>query len=118
MPQCPRCDHHLAREHRSGVQRLLYRELFECKHCHFRMARPHAGISGTVGFLFARHSQCLKCGNARVQRLTKKDRIDTVSKHPLSVLLGLTGAPINRCPLCRIQYRDWRKPARPRDEMA
>jgi hypothetical protein len=112
MPQCPRCAHHLAREHRGPLQRLLYKELFECKHCNLQIGRAYPSISGTLAFVFSSRTRCMKCGNERVQRLTKKDRIDTMSRHPLSVLFGLTGAPIHRCQLCRIQYRDWRPTTR------
>jgi hypothetical protein len=111
MPQCPRCAHHLAREHRGPLQRLIYKELFECMHCSLQVARAYPGIRSTLGFIFSSHTHCLQCGNANVQRLTKKDRIETVSRHPLSILFGLTGAPLHRCPVCRVQYRDWRRTA-------
>jgi hypothetical protein len=43
-----------------------------------------------------------------VRRQRKHDRIDTVSNHPLSRLMQITGAPLNRCFACRVQYYDWR----------
>ena len=94
------------------MHRILYAELFFCRKCGYRLRLLHPGLRGTLGFMSARHSQCITCGNRRVQRLNKRDRIDSVSRHPLSVLMGLTGAPINRCPICRLQYRDWRRPER------
>jgi hypothetical protein len=48
------------------------------------------------------------CGNTRVRRLPARDRIDAMSAHPLSMLLGLFGAPIYHCNACRHQYHDWR----------
>ena len=48
------------------------------------------------------------CGNRRVRRIPARDRIDAMSAHPLSILLGLLGAPIYHCNACRHQYHDWR----------
>jgi hypothetical protein len=45
------------------------------------------------------------------KRSKKRDRIDTVSHHPISMLLRLTGAPIVRCFSCRLQFYDWRPPS-------
>ena len=35
---------------------------------------------------------------------------DWMSKHPLSWMFRLLGAPLNKCPSCRLQYYDWRPP--------
>jgi hypothetical protein len=59
--------------------------------------------------VFSRYTRCVQCGSTRVRRLPERDRIDRMSSHPLSVLLGLTFAPIYHCNPCRLQYRDWRK---------
>ena len=98
------------RSHRSLLQRILYAEKFSCRKCGYELNALHAGIRGTLSFFSSKHSQCLACGNRGVQRLSKRDRIDSMSRHPFSLLIGLTGAPINRCPICRLQYRDWRRP--------
>lgn len=112
MLERPHCAHQLSREHRGPLQRLIYKELYECKHCHRQVGRLYPTLSGTLGFIFSTRTLCVKCGNERVQRRIKKDRADLVSRHPLSLLFGLTGAPIYRCPTCRIQYRDWRRTSR------
>ena len=110
MPLCPHCSHHLVRSHRSLLQRLIYSEAYNCRKCGYVGGAMRASLRGTIDFLTSRHSKCIACGNLTVQRLSKRDRIDTMSKHPFSLALGLTLAPINRCPLCRLQYRDWRRP--------
>lgn len=61
-------------------------------------------------FLLARHTHCIQCGTAKVRRLSRRDRIDRMSRHPLSLVFRLTGAPIVYCGGCRLQYRDWRMP--------
>jgi hypothetical protein len=63
-----------------------------------------------AAFLFSRYSHCIQCGSARVHRLTKRDRVDSMSHHPFSVLQHITGAPVNKCIACRLQYHDWRRP--------
>jgi hypothetical protein len=40
--------------------------------------------------------------------MPQRDQIDRMTKHPISLLIGLTGAPIYHCGPCRLQYRDWR----------
>lgn len=48
--------------------------------------------------------------NDRIHRVAKRDRVDDLSQHPLSWLLGVSGAPLNKCPACRLQYYDWHPP--------
>jgi hypothetical protein len=69
----------------------------------------------TVTFVFARYSRCIQCGSYRVRRLPGRDRIDSRSTHPLSVVLSLTLAPFYHCNPCRLQYHDWR-PVQPSDQ--
>ena len=45
-----------------------------------------------------------------ISEVAKRDRVDTISHHPLSVIQHLTFAPLNKCPACRLQYFDWRPP--------
>ena len=111
MPQCPDCSKHMMRTHRSLVQKLLYSDVFRCTKCGRRVNRVHTALSVSFAFGFSRHSHCIRCGTENVQRLKKRDRIDSVSRHPASMLLALTGAPYNRCSSCRLQYHDWRRPA-------
>jgi hypothetical protein len=62
----------------------------------------------TTTFVFTRYSRCIQCGSFKVRRLAGRDRIDSISTHPLSVLLSVTMAPFYHCNPCRLQYRDWR----------
>ena len=93
------------------MQKVLYGEAFRCTKCGRRLNRMRPGLASTLTFIFARHTHCIRCGTPDVDRLKKRDRVDSVSRHPASVLLALTGAPFNRCSICRLQFHDWRRPA-------
>ena len=108
MTPCPRCSHGLMRSHRRAAERILYTEVLRCRKCGYRTGVVHPSISNTIGFVLSRYTRCIRCGNSAVQRLSKRDRIDSMSRHPLSILMLLTGAPLNHCHVCRLQYRDWR----------
>jgi len=45
-----------------------------------------------------------------VQRLKQRDKVDGFSHDPLVRVQAVTGAPVNRCSPCRLQFVDWRKP--------
>jgi hypothetical protein len=70
----------------------------------------HAPVEARLTFLFSRRTHCIRCGTADVHRLSKRDRIDSVSNSLASWLMRLSGAPLNKCPSCRLQYYDWRRP--------
>jgi uncharacterized protein with PIN domain len=110
MTQCPRCESRLRRTHRTAFQRTLYSDAFVCRECGYRTARLRPFIRVNATFLFSRHTHCIRCGTARVHRLSKRDRVDSISKHLFSLLQHLTFAPINKCIACRLQYYDWRPP--------
>ncbi len=88
--------------------RALYADTFRCRHCGFESRRVRQGLGALVTFVFSRYSRCIQCGTLDVQRLAKPDRVDWMSRHPLSLLMYVTGAPLNRCSPCRLQYHDWR----------
>jgi DNA-directed RNA polymerase subunit RPC12/RpoP len=92
------------------VQKLVYSDIYRCTKCGRRVNLVRSAHSVALTFFFSRHSHCIRCGTTNVHRLKKRDRIDSVSRHPVSVLLGLVGAPFNRCNRCRLQYHDWRRP--------
>jgi hypothetical protein len=100
------------RTHRTSVQKLLYSDTFRCTKCGRRLNQFRTLRSAMVTFAFSRHTHCIRCGTPHVHRLSKRDRIDSVSRHPLSLLFALIGAPLNKCSDCRLQYRDWRRPDR------
>jgi hypothetical protein len=96
------------RMHRTAAQRILYSDVFRCTHCRTRTRRIRPGLSVPLAFYFSRFTHCIRCGSARIERLEKRDRIDSLSRHPFSNVLRLTGAPLKKCPACRLQYYDWR----------
>jgi len=86
-----------------------------CSTCGYRARTWRRPFEKTFTFVFARYSRCIQCGSYRVRRLSGRDRIDSRSTHPLSVLLALTRAPFYHCNPCRLQYHDWR-PVQPPDQ--
>ena len=110
MPQCPKCGRELKKTHRSALQKLFYSDAFVCPRCAFRSRRFRRTFRVNGIFLFSRYTHCINCGSPRVHRLAKRDRVDTMSHHVLSMMQRLTGAPLNKCTACRLQYSDWRPP--------
>ena len=105
---CPRCHRSLVRTTRTIAQRVFYRRLLHCAACGFEAPDWRLPFKATLRFLFSTHTRCVECGTTRVRRLPARDRIDRMSRHPLSLLGGLLFAPIYHCGRCRLQYRDWR----------
>jgi hypothetical protein len=89
-------------------ERILYSDVFRCPNCNTAERWLHAAIDFSVTFYFSRFTHCIRCGSARIERLARRDYIDGLSYHPVSVVLRLTGAPLKKCPACRLQYYDWR----------
>jgi hypothetical protein len=108
MPQCAHCGKHLVRAHRTPFQRLVFEDVFQCTKCGYRLERWRPIARVQVTFIFSRYSHCVQCGTSKVHRLTKRDRVDSISTNVLSLLFGFSGAPLNKCTACRLQYRDWR----------
>src|SRR5262245_52811090 len=108
MPLCPNCGHHLMRTHRTAFQKILYSDVFRCAQCRTTTKWIRAGLSIRYTFYFSRFTHCIRCGSPRIERMEKRDHIDSMSHHPYSHLLQLTGAPLKKCPACRLQYYDWR----------
>jgi hypothetical protein len=108
-PMC-RCGGHLIKIHRSAIQKLFYSELYRCSVCGQTSAILPRWLLANFYVVFSLHSRCVRCGGHDVYRLDKHDRIDSLSKHPLSVLQGLLLAPLLKCPHCRLQFHDFRKP--------
>lgn len=111
MPSsCPRCDGPLSRERRRPFERVYLIKVEACRRCGARVRSYRVPMANAARFLFARYTRCIQCGTEKVRRLPARDRIDRMSKHPLSLLFQLTFAPIVHCGACRLQYHDWRKP--------
>ena len=110
MPACPSCTRSLTRSHRRLLERVIYAETYQCAKCGRRAARLYPGLAVLLTFVFSRYTHCIQCGSKRVQRTSMRHHVEAPSRHPVSRLLGLTGAPLNKCPRCRLQYCDWRTP--------
>ena len=108
MPDCPSCRKPLERRHRTLVEKLLYRDAFRCAACAREVRRLGALGSVRASFYLSRYTRCIRCSSHRVRRQKHRDRIDFMSRRVISLVLRLTGAPLNRCPACRLQYYDWR----------
>lgn len=102
----------MARVPRMGMHRLIYRRVLQCPSCGFRHASRRLPFEATTNFALSLHTRCIQCGNQKVRRLPKRDQIDAMSHHPISLLLGLLFAPIYHCSPCRLQYRDFRPTSR------
>ena len=108
MPECSSCGRHLMRAHRGTIQKLLYMDVFRCTKCGNRLKRMHPVLRSNVQFCCSRYTRCIRCGTFDVHRLSKRDRVDTMSRHPASWFFRLLGAPLAKCTACRLQYYDWR----------
>ena len=109
--QCSKCDHRLDRVHRKGLENLLYSDVYVCVKCHHRVGHNRAieALKNQFAFIFSLYTRCPNCaGEDTLQRLKKRDRIDSRSKSPFAWIQRLLGAPIVRCFPCRLQYYDWR----------
>ena len=98
----------MTRLHRTIVQKVLYSQLLHCRSCGRRVGELRPMVNAKWSFLVSRYTRCIRCGSANVHRVKRRDRIDSVSTNPLSQALRLTGAPLNKCPACRLQYYDCR----------
>lgn len=108
MPHSPDCGTRLFRVHRTPLEKLVYSEAFRCDACGERVRYAHRVLGVTAAFYLSAYTRCVRCATFDVRRGARLDRVDSVSKHPLSVIQRLLGAPINRCFACRLQYFDWR----------
>jgi hypothetical protein len=98
------------RVHRRGLEKLVAAEAFACKACGRRTRRLHPRLVQRIGFICSTQTRCIRCGSIDVRRRTKLDRLESVSRSPASRLQQWTGAPVNWCAGCRLQYFDWRPP--------
>jgi Zn ribbon nucleic-acid-binding protein len=104
MAACPACERHLTRRHRSPIERLLYSDAYECRHCGHQVRR----LRRSFRFPWSRYTCCPQCARQDVRVAARRDKVDSVSTHLLSRVQRWTGAPLNKCPACRLQYYDWR----------
>jgi len=106
---CAACGDALERAPRNWFERLTAERVLACRGCHARVRTWRLPpLSSTARFVGSSKSRCIECGTSRVRRLPARDGLDRMSRHPISLLLTLTAAPIWYCSMCRVQYRDWR----------
>jgi predicted nucleic acid-binding Zn ribbon protein len=98
------------RAHRSFLQRLLYSAIYRCHKCGQSEKLYHRHWFVSFHLVFSTHSRCVRCGGVRVYRVLKRDGVDSYSKHPVSLFQKLLFAPLVKCPACRLQFHDFRKP--------
>jgi hypothetical protein len=110
MPKCPDCKTSFVRVHRTAVDKIFYADVYRCRMCGRRLRRLHPFLSVRLGFLSTLHTRCIHCGSLDVRRAAGRDRGESLSRNVLSRLQHLTGAPLNWCGTCRLQYYDWRHP--------
>jgi hypothetical protein len=103
------------RTHRTPLQRVLSSDVFRCRKCGASVHRLYRTLSVNTTFFFSRYTHCIRCGTPDIQRSHKRDRVDSFSRHLASRIMRFTGAPINKCAACRLQYYDWR-PVRSDDQ--
>ena len=107
MARCTRCQKY-HRVHRTFRERLLYRAIYECTVCKFRIVEWRA-----YTFRFSRYARCPDCGSQNLRRLRKRDPIERVSHHPWNVLQRMLGGRLYYCSRCRLQFGDLRPVAAP-----
>ncbi len=108
MIKCPKCGGSLVRIHRGRIEKILFAEKHRCRECKLRVRTPWAFLEPSEWFVSSRHTKCIRCGSLSIQLLEKRDRVDPMSRHPLSRLLRILGGRVYFCGPCRLQYYDWR----------
>jgi hypothetical protein len=109
MATCLTCGGHAEKVHRTALEKLLFSGAYRCQQCKRRSYRLSGGwwIS-TYWFITSRYSVCVRCGTQNVEKVEKRDPLQDLSKHPLSVIQQLFFAPRRSCSYCRLQYCDVR----------
>ena len=91
------------RVRRTFWERLYCRAAYACDDCKRRMTVPRR-----LSFHFALDAHCPQCGSAELRRLSARDNVESMSRHPLSRMQRWLGGHLYYCALCRLQFYDWR----------
>ncbi len=103
MPVCRNCGGRSHRVHRTFLERFRFAAAYRCPDCGKTSFDDQWYL-----FLIGRVSRCPNCGNYRVRKLRRVDKIDPMYKNPLSYLQRFFGANLHWCPACRLQFYDLR----------
>ena len=91
------------RTHRKRLEKLVYSEVFRCSKCGYQTRQPRPFIGKiNIGFIFSRYTHCVRCGTLHITRVSKRDHVDSVSKHVFSRVQHVLAAPLNKCIACRL----------------
>jgi len=93
---------------RTPAERILYAAAYGCRNCGKRVRVLDPAVGARFEFAFSRFTLCPSCGTTDVRAHPRRDHVDRVSRHPLSQLMRLSGAPRYHCHACRLRYHDWR----------
>ncbi len=104
-PFCDQCGAELVRIRRNAWTRLWFIAVYRCRECE-RYTR--LGRLQRLSF----HCRCPNCGNEKLTRLRKRDRIELMYRNPVSFFQRYMGAPLWHCEPCRMQFYDMRRPRR------
>ena len=108
MLACWHCGGELRHVHRRLHEKWFCTAVYTCAECKLRIRCLRRWPTSDICFVFSKNTSCIRCGTSEVERLSKKDHIDPVSRHFFSLLFRVLGAPVNECHFCRLQYYDFR----------
>lgn len=103
MRTCEHCHGELYRVHRTLVQRVAFRAVYQCKKCGQKETVPRRFL-----YRFGPFARCPRCGNPRLAQLRERDRIDKMAVGVINLYERLRGGRIFYCNLCRLQFYDHR----------
>ncbi len=111
MYACATCGKPLQRVHRTWLQQLRFKAVFQCRQCGSWGYAPRQ-----YRFHFGPHVQCPRCGSTRVNARQTRDRIDPMHRSLLTFVEWILGrGKLYHCYFCRVQFYDRRNlaPDRP-----
>lgn len=96
----------MSRQPRKLWQRIYWSAVYKCTSCHTFHALSR------WEYYFSWNVSCRRCGQTDVSALPKRDQLDRMSYHPVSILQWLLGGSLYHCYRCREQFYDIRQRCR------
>lgn len=106
MPRCLKCGEGLSRAHRNFLEKAVYSLVFKCQACGARVGERRLFLN-----YFLKHTHCPRCGTDELDKRKTIDKIDKLSKAPMSLLQAALGGSLYHCVFCRVQFYDVRSRA-------